>query len=145
MPRIVQLVDHYKLPHECIELELTESAFFDDKKKLIETVNKLKANGFAVSMDDFGAGYSSLNTLKDLPFDVIKLDGDFFKKMANQERSRIIIEDTIRMAKRLKLQIVAEGIEEKEQVDFLKEIGCNLIQGFYFAKPMPVDEFERLL
>ena len=127
------------------KLELTESAFFDDKKKLIETVDKLKANGFAVSMDDFGAGYSSLNTLKDLPFDVIKLDGEFFKKMANQEISRIIIEDTIKMTKRLKLQIVVEGIEEKEQVDFLKDIGCNLIQGFYFAKPMPVDEFERLL
>lgn len=145
VPRIVQLVDRYGLPHECIELELTESAFFDDKKKLIETVDKLKDSGFVVSMDDFGVGYSSLNTLKDLPFDVIKLDGEFFKKMANQERSRIIIEDTIKMAKRLKLQIVAEGIEEKEQVDFLKDIGCNLIQGFYFAKPMPVDEFERLL
>ena len=145
IPMILQKVDHYRLPHDCIELELTESAFFDDKQKLIHTVEKLKENGFAVSMDDFGSGYSSLNTLKDLPFDVVKLDGEFFRKMADQTRSRIIIEDTIALAKHLNLQIVAEGIEEKEQVDFLQSMGCDLIQGFYFAKPMPVEEFSALL
>ena len=142
---ILHIVDYYKLPHDCIELELTESAFFDDKKKLIHTVEELKKNGFVVSMDDFGSGYSSLNTLKDLPFDVVKLDGEFFRKMEDQTRSRIIIEDTITLAKHLELQVVAEGIEEKEQVEFLKSMGCDLIQGYYFAKPMPAEEFGKLL
>ena len=141
---ICQLVDAYGPSHELIELEVTESAFFDDKEILVETVKQLKAYGFHVSMDDFGAGYSSLNTLKDIPLDVLKLDGEFFR--GDEEgirRGEIVVSEAIRLARSLDMSIVAEGIEKKEQVDFLARQGCDMIQGFYFAKPMPVEEFEK--
>ena len=140
---IRNIIDSYCVPHDCIELELTESAFFDDKNALIETVKKMQEFGFMVSMDDFGAGYSSLNSLKELPLDVIKLDAEFFRGEGNDERGKLIVTETIDLAKRLGMHIVAEGIETREQVDFLKERECDLIQGFYFAKPMPTDEFEK--
>lgn len=140
---ICKLVDAYQVPHDVIELELTESAFFEDKEVLLETVRKLREYGFAVSMDDFGAGYSSLNSLKELPLDVIKLDAEFFRGIEDTEKGKIIVNEAICLAKRLDMKIVAEGIETKEQVDFLAEQGCDLIQGYYFAKPMPVSEFEK--
>lgn len=142
---ICQLVDQYQIPHQYIELELTESAFFDDKQMILNTVNKLQSYGFLVSMDDFGSGFSSLNSLKDLPLDIIKLDGEFFRGTENGDRSKTVIMDTIRMAKNLKMDIVAEGIETKDQVDFLSEIGCDYIQGYYYARPMPVDAFESFI
>ncbi len=140
---ICSIVDAYQVPHEFIELELTESAFFDDKTMLLETVKKLKSFGFKVSMDDFGAGYSSLNSLKELPLDIIKLDAEFFRGADDLERSNLIVGDTISLAKKLGMQIVAEGIETREQVDFLAKQNCDLIQGFYFAKPLPINEFEE--
>lgn len=140
---ICSIVDAYQVPHEFIELELTESAFFDDKSALLETVKKLKSFGFKVSMDDFGAGYSSLNSLKELPLDIIKLDAEFFRGADDLERSNLIVGDTISLAKKLGMQIVAEGIETREQVDFLAKQNCDLIQGFYFAKPLPINEFEE--
>lgn len=141
---IRDIVKQYDIPFSCVEIELTESAFFDDKNLLIETVKRLRQYGFVVSMDDFGSGFSSLNSLKDIPLDVIKLDAGFFN-IANDEdnRSSFIIEDTIAMAKHLRMQTVAEGIETRQQVDFLCSLGCDLIQGYYFARPMPIDEFER--
>ena len=141
---IRDLVDLYKVPHNLIELELTESAFFDNKDTLQSIVSRLQEYGFVVSMDDFGTGFSSLNSLKDLPLDVIKLDGEFFRNTTNLERSQTVIQDTVGMAKHLDMKIVAEGIETKEQVNFLQEIGCDLIQGFYYARPMPVQDFEEL-
>lgn len=139
---ICEIVDSYKVPHEVIELELTESAFFDDKQTLIGIVNKMKSYGFAVSMDDFGAGYSSLNSLKELPIDVVKLDAEFFRGNDEEGKGKVIVSDAIGLAKKLNMRIVAEGIETREQVDFLAENECDLIQGYYFAKPMPVEEFE---
>ena len=136
-------MDAYGPRHELIELEVTESAFFDDKDILVETVKQLKAYGFHVSMDDFGTGYSSLNSLKDMPLDVLKLDTEFFRGENSSERGEIIVREAIRLAKGLNMRIVAEGIEKKEQVEFLTELGCDMIQGFYFAKPMPVSEFEE--
>lgn len=140
---ICQLVDAYGPRHELIELEVTESAFFDDKDILVDTVKKLKAYGFHVSMDDFGAGYSSLNSLKDIPLDVLKLDGEFFKGDDDDGRGEIVVKEAIQLARNLDMRVVAEGIEKKEQVDFLAGQGCDMIQGFYFAKPMPVAEFEE--
>ena len=138
---ICGIVDAHKVPHEFIELELTESAFFDDKQVLLSTVKKLKDYGFKVSMDDFGAGYSSLNSLKELPLDIIKLDAQFFRDIEDKKRADLIVCDTIKLAKKLGMQIVAEGIETREQVDFLAGQHCDLIQGFYFAKPLPIEEF----
>lgn len=141
---ICQLVDAYGPSHELIELEVTESAFFDEKEILVETVKQLKAYGFRVSMDDFGAGYSSLNSLKDIPLDVLKLDGEFFQgDEEGVRRGEIVVREAIQLAKSLDMSIVAEGIERKEQVDFLARQGCDMIQGFYYARPMPVDEFEK--
>lgn len=142
---ICNLVDAYGPRHDLIELEVTESAFFDDKDVLVDTVKKLKTFGFHVSMDDFGAGYSSLNSLKDMPLDVLKLDGEFFRGDENGNRGEIVVKEAIQLARNLQMRIVAEGVEKKEQVDFLAEQGCDMIQGFYFAKPMPIEEFvERV-
>lgn len=140
---ICRLVDQYNVPHEVIELELTESAFFEDKEVLLGTVRKLREYGFTVSMDDFGAGYSSLNSLKEIPLDVIKLDAEFFRGNDEAGKGKIIVNETIDLAKKLNMRTVAEGIVTKEQVDFLAELGCDLIQGYYFAKPMPLKEFEQ--
>ena len=140
---ICGIVDKFKVPHKYIELELTESAFFDDKSVLLTTVRKLKDFGFKVSMDDFGAGYSSLNSLKELPLDIIKLDAEFFRSVDDIKRSNLIVGETISLAKKLGMEIVAEGIETREQVDFLAKQDCDLIQGFYFSKPLPVAEFEQ--
>lgn len=138
---ICSIVDRFSVPHEMIELELTESAFFDDKAVLLRTVKKLKKAGFIVSMDDFGAGYSSLNSLKELNIDVLKIDADFFRGADVEERGMLIVSEVIDLAKKLDMKIVAEGIENREQVDFLAAHECDLIQGYFFAKPMPIDEF----
>lgn len=141
---LASLVDEYKVPHELIEIELTESAFFDNKKILLHTLNKLKEFGFDLAMDDFGSGYSSLNSLKDLPLDVLKIDSGFFRGENASRRGEVIVEESIRLAKLLNMRTVAEGIETKEQTDFLAKLGCDMIQGFYYAKPMPIMEFEEL-
>ena len=142
---ICQLVDAYGPKHELIEIEVTESAFFDDKEIMTKTVKELKQRGFQVSMDDFGAGYSSLNSLKDIPIDVLKLDGEFFRGDDTDKRGEVVVKETLQLARNLKMRVVAEGMEKKEQVDFLAENGCDMIQGYYFAKPMPIAEFQKLL
>lgn len=141
--QIRDMVDAAGTPHEYIEIELTESAFFDDKKAMIETINKLKGYGFSVSMDDFGSGYSSLNSLKDMPLDVLKLDAEFFRGESDGNRGEIVVAEAIRLAKSLNMRTVAEGVEIKEQVEFLAKQGCDMIQGYYFAKPMPGEDYEK--
>lgn len=143
--QIRDLVDQEGTPRNLIEIELTESAFFDDKHAMIQTIQKLKEYGFVVSMDDFGAGYSSLNSLKDMPLDVLKLDADFFRGDTEGGRGEIVVSEAIRLAKNLNMYTVAEGVEDENQVAFLAKHGCDMIQGYYFAKPMPKEEYlERL-
>ncbi len=139
--QIRDMVDKEGAPHELIEIELTESAFFDDKKAMITTIERLKSYGFAVSMDDFGAGYSSLNSLKDMPLDVLKLDAEFFRGEGSGDRGEIVVSEAIRLAKSLHMRTVAEGVEIREQVDFLADQGCDMIQGYFYSKPVPSDEF----
>lgn len=139
---ICEVVDKYNLPHHLIELEVTESAFFEDKVTLLSTIKGLREAGFEISMDDFGSGYSSLNSLKEMPLDTLKLDAEFFRDKEFEGKGKIIVGDTIALAKKLDMKIVAEGIETREQVDFLATVDCDLIQGYYFDKPMPVEEFE---
>ena len=143
--QIRDMVDAARCPHDLLEIELTESAFFDDQNAMIETIKALKSFGFKVSMDDFGAGYSSLNSLKDMPLDVLKLDAGFFRGDKAGDRGGIVVSETIRLAKSLNMKTVAEGVEEKEQVDFLASQGCDMIQGYYFAKPMPKAEYMQKL
>lgn len=145
---ILKLVDSYKLSHNLIELEVTESAFFDNKSLLIDTVQKLRNYGFSVSIDDFGAGYSSLNSLKELPIDIIKIDGGFFRDISNKdvEKSNIIVYNTIRLANELHLKVVAEGVETSEQIEYLRSLGYNiLIQSYYYSKPLPCLEYQKLI
>ncbi|MBR6336454.1 MAG: EAL domain-containing protein [Ruminococcus sp.] len=142
--QIRDIVDKEGAPHHLIEIELTESAFFDDKNAMVETISRLKSYGFAVSMDDFGSGYSSLNSLKDMPLDVLKLDAEFFRgEAADTERGEVVVSEAIKLAKSLNMRTVAEGVEIKEQVDFLAAQGCDMIQGYYFAKPMPAQDYEQ--
>lgn len=140
---ICRLVDAYGAKRGMVELEVAEDVFLEDREVLIGTIRQLKAYGFCISMDDFGTGYSSLNSLKDMPFDGLKLDTDFFRGEGDMERGEIIVRETIRLAKRLGMSVVAEGIEEKEQVEFLAGLGCDMIQGYYFAGPLPVGVFEK--
>ena len=137
----------YKIPPNFIELELTESAVFHNKQLFVTLVGELRRIGFRLSMDDFGTGYSSLNTLKCLELDVLKLDRGFFIVSDEREqlRSEVIINNIIKMAKQLHITTVAEGIETKEQAEFLEKAGCDAIQGFYFAKPMPAGDYEKLV
>lgn len=141
--QIRDIVDAAGAPRDLIEIELTESAFFDDKNALIGTIGRLKEYGFSVSMDDFGSGFSSLNSLKDMPLDVLKIDAEFFRGDNAGERGQIVVSETIKLARSLNMKTVAEGVEEKEQVDFLAGQGCDMIQGYYFAKPMPAGEYEN--
>ena len=141
--QIRDMVDQEGTPHDLIEIELTESAFFDDKKALVTTIKRLKEYGFSVSMDDFGSGYSSLNSLKDMPLDVLKLDAEFFRGETEDGRGEIVVSEAIQLAKNLNMRIVAEGVEVKEQVDFLARQDCDMIQGYYFSKPLPKDEYQQ--
>lgn len=141
--QIRDIVDKAGTPHEYIEIELTESAFFDDKKALLDTIGRLKSYGFAVSMDDFGSGYSSLNSLKDMPLDVLKLDAEFFRGDTTDGRGQIVVSEAIKLGKQLNMRIVAEGVEVREQVEFLAKEGCDMIQGYYFAKPMSGEDFVK--
>ena len=141
--QIRDMVDAAQCPHEYIEIELTESAFFDDKDALVTTINRLKSYGFSVSMDDFGSGYSSLNSLKDMPLDVLKLDAEFFRGENAGERGELVVSEAIKLAKSLSMRTVAEGVEEKSQVEFLAKQGCDMIQGYFYAKPMPGAEYEQ--
>ncbi|MCR4730078.1 MAG: GNAT family N-acetyltransferase [Saccharofermentans sp.] len=140
--QIRDIIDKEGAPHELIEIELTESAFFDDQKLMLSTITKLKDYGFLVSMDDFGSGYSSLNSLKDMPLNILKLDAGFFRGEKDNERAEIVVSEILHLAKKLNMTTVAEGVDEQHQVDFLAAEGCNMIQGYYYSKPMPKEVYE---
>lgn len=141
---LCDLTEKYDLPRNLLQLELTESAYTDNPQVIKETMKRLHERGFIVLMDDFGSGYSSLNTLKDIQVDILKIDMKFFEKSEIQGRGENITASVVRMAKWLHMPTIAEGVEEKEQVDFLRSIGCEFVQGYYFAKPMPADEYEKI-
>ena len=141
---ITKLAETYDIPRDLLHLEITESAYMSDPAELTRIVSDLEGRGFEVEMDDFGSGYSSLNTLKDVHFSAIKLDKAFVSQGQAVERGGIILSSIVRMAHRLKTPVVAEGVETVEQADYLKSIGCVRLQGYLFSKPVPVDEFERL-
>ena len=137
--------DKYSIPDRVMELEFTESILAADTELFAELVVNLNARGFICSLDDFGSGYSSLNLLKNLPIDVLKLDILFFQKSRDIRRERIVVSNVINMAKELDIKTIAEGVEDMDTVEFLRKAGCNVIQGYVFAKPMPQEDFEHLL
>ena len=126
-------------------LEITESAYTEESKRIIEKVNKLRGLGFKIEMDDFGSGYSSLNMLAELPIDVLKIDMLFARNLLTDEKYKRIFKLMIDIAKHISVPVVAEGVEKKEQLDVLHEMGCDIIQGYYFSAPLPPDKFERLI
>lgn len=135
----------YKIPTHLLHFEITESAYINDQVQLIRRINEIRNLGFIIAMDDFGSGYSSLNTLKNMPIDILKLDMGFLRSNTNMDKGGNIISSVIRMAQDLELSTVAEGVETIQQADYLKSIGCDVVQGFLYAKPMPQSQFEELV
>lgn len=141
-----ELVTRYEVPPQLIKVEITESAYVDEAITAKETINKLREYGFAVLMDDFGSGYSSLNSLSSINVDVIKLDAKFLGFDDKDNIKAIhILESIINMNKTIGLPMIIEGVEEKKHVDFLESMGCRYAQGYYFYRPMPKEEFEKLI
>lgn len=142
--RLNALREKYRIPNHLIELELTES-ILANIREISEVVSALKANGYSLSVDDFGSGYSSLNMLKEIPIDTLKIDKDFLSSEDQTGRYRKVIKKVVELAKELDMDIICEGVEKEEQAEFLKSIGCLYAQGYLYAKPMPEDEFLQLL
>lgn len=138
-----ELVEKYGIKPQNLNLEITETALMTDVEQHLETLGRLQEYGFRLEIDDFGNGYSSLNMLKDIKADVLKIDMLFLRETENRERSRTILNSIISMSKALGMEVIAEGVETKAQLDFLTEMGCDVFQGYYFSKPIPVGEFEK--
>ncbi|MCR4651578.1 MAG: EAL domain-containing protein [Lachnospiraceae bacterium] len=139
------LLERYELDPKYLEFELTETVFTDRVEDTIELMSKLRELGVLVSMDDFGSGYSSLNVLTKLPLDVLKLDKEFLRDFDSDPDEKLIIPGIIDIAKKLNLKVVCEGVETREQVKFLREVGCDYAQGYYYSKPIPIPTFDGLL
>lgn len=144
--RINAVIERYHVPKKYIEIEFTESAYHDNEKQLIASIDKLHAYGIASSMDDFGTGYSSLSMLQGMDFDTLKLDRSFLTNTSFEEgRRRTVIGSIIRMAKALNMAIVSEGIETESELEYMKSLDCDIVQGYLFDKPLEHDEFEKRL
>ncbi|WP_312653497.1 putative bifunctional diguanylate cyclase/phosphodiesterase [Aminipila sp.] len=140
-----EITEKYQVETNCLEIEITEGTLERGTERIIHIINELKSVGFYVSIDDFGSGYSSLSILKDMPADIIKIDKEFLSETFDSQKGKKIINSIIRMSKELNLETVAEGIETKEQAETLKNMGCDVAQGFYFARPMKPEDFEDIL
>ena len=143
--KLNRLLETYQIPKKKFELELTETIMGGEGSDTREFILECKREGYPVSIDDFGSGYSSLNLLKDLPVDILKIDKGFLDEAEGSKRSTIIVEQVVEMAKRMDIATVCEGVETEKQVKFLKRIGCDMAQGYLFSRPVPMDEFEAML
>lgn len=139
----IRLVEKYDINPHNLKLEITETAVMNNLDKQLKLIDRLRGVGFVMEMDDFGSGYSSLNMLKDIKMDMLKIDMAFLGETENEERARIILKIVIELAKQLKMPSIVEGVETDEQVEFLKKVGCDIFQGYYFAKPMDIPTFEK--
>ncbi|WP_177505545.1 putative bifunctional diguanylate cyclase/phosphodiesterase [Anaerosinus sp.] len=142
---IMGLTKKYNIEPKYIEFEITESAFTNNAQYLIEVLTKFREHGFNISMDDFGAGYSFLNALYEIPVNILKLDKGFLKPSEVSAKQREIIKQVVVLAKNIDLNIVCEGVETKEQAEFLLGIGCDMAQGYFYAKPMPLEDLKHYL
>ncbi len=144
------IVSHYNIPPKFIEFEITETVVYEDTERLINIIQEIHNLGFSCSIDDFGSGYSSLNMLKSIPVDVIKLDKGFFDMTSGvhvgheTERADIVVETIVQLAKRLSMKTVCEGVETQQQLSFLRNLNCDLVQGYVFSKPVPAEKFEEM-
>ena len=142
---IISFVDDNNVSHDKYHIEITESAFVEDAQSVIPVIKQIRENGFKVEIDDFGSGYSSFGALINLPFDVLKIDILFIRNMEVNPKAKDVIKMIINLSKMMNVKTVAEGVETEEQYLFLKENGCDIIQGYYFSKPLPLDEFVELI
>ena len=142
---LLELLKTYDLEPWMLKLEVTESAYTDNPQQLISVIKAFRAQGFPVLMDDFGSGYSSLNMLKNLPVDILKIDMGFVRELEGSERASIIMRFIVNLAGELGMGVIVEGVETKAQIDLLAGIGCEDIQGYYFSRPLPVPDFTSLL
>lgn len=140
---ITELTERYDVPAKYVEIEVTESVFFEEEHLIIDKVEKLRERGYKVSVDDFGAGYSSLNLIGILPVDIIKLDRGFVKDSLKTKRGNDVIKGLIKILNEIELDIVCEGVETAEEEKIISEYGCKEVQGFLYDKPIPVTEFEK--
>lgn len=140
---ITELVKKYEISPSALRLELTETALASDLAEIMELLTRLKNKGFIIEIDDFGSGYSSLNMLKDICADVVKIDREFLRETENAKRSKDILEVIITLSKKMNMTVVAEGVETLQQVNMLAEMGCEIFQGYYFSKPISVPDFEE--
>ena len=140
-----KLMDLYEVSPSLIEIEITESVLINDFDSIFETLNMIKQIGISVSLDDFGTGFSSLSYLRQLPISTLKIDKSFIDDICTDEKTANITSSVVEMVQKLDLETVAEGVERKEQLDYLKEIGCNNIQGFLLSKPVNKSEFEKII
>ncbi|MBP3569825.1 MAG: EAL domain-containing protein [Lachnospiraceae bacterium] len=145
--KLVEVVRSYGLEPKNLEIELTETVAYEEMENLLAVMHQIKEAGFGLSMDDFGSGYSSLNLLREMPVDVLKLDKGFLDDCGGNDstREKRIISHVISMAKDLEISVLAEGVETMQQKEFLRESNCDMIQGYYYAKPMPTDKFVNYL
>ena len=140
---IIGLVKEYGIAPEKLRIEITETVMMNDAEERMKVLSDLRSAGFIVEMDDFGSGYSSLNLLKDMPVDVLKIDMKFLSRSKDENKSQKIIQNIIKLSNDLNIASLTEGVESEKQFRMLTDMSCNLFQGYYFAKPMPVDEFEK--
>ncbi len=144
--KLVSIVDHYGVDHKLIDFELTESATYDNTEHMLNVLEEIRSRGFKISMDDFGTGYSSLSLLTRMPIDTLKIDKSFVDNIATENERKediIVIRHIISLAKELGFVCLAEGAESKNQVDRLRDLGCEIIQGYYFSKPIPISEYDE--
>ena len=143
--KVEKTLNNMGIDSNCLKLEVTESCVMENPEQAIDTMNKLREKGIHFSIDDFGTGYSSLSYLKRLPIDTLKIDRSFVSDALNNREDREIIRTIISMARNLNIETVAEGVETRDQKDFLNKEGCKMMQGYYFGRPMPEDKFEKIL
>ena len=141
---LMGLVKKYQLSPELLHLEITETAYTRNPQQLVDEVNMFRQNGFKIFMDDFGNGYSSLNMLKDLPVDTLKIDLGFVQNVEFSGRAGIIMKSVVDMADQLGMEVVVEGVENQAQLNFVRSVGCRVIQGYYYSRPLPADEFWQM-
>lgn len=142
---VKRLIDCYHIPTKYIELEVTETMFTENQELIIDIMKKMSDIGLQISIDDFGSGYSSLNLLKDMPVDIIKIDKAFLNESSQSHSSKLIIQSIIELSKKLNIKVICEGVETQEQAQFLRNAGCDMAQGYLYAKPMPKKDFDKLM
>ena len=146
LPSILDgIIEKYKLDCRNLILEVTETAYTENADHLIRIIGQLREKGYMIEMDDFGSGYSSLNMLSSMPIDVLKMDIAFIRNIERNEKDLRLVELIVDIARYLKVPVVAEGVETENQLRLLKDTGCDLVQGYYFSRPLPAEAFEEMI